>query len=302
MSAQPIRIGVAGAAGRMGREIISAIHAAAATHSESDSKNSGKPQLAAAVEIAGHSRLGENVIHPMFAPTENSLATGLAVIEWWSGSKDILLSDSFDPKAVDVFIDFSAPAAAAERAQLCRKHGIAMTIGATGFNESEMKILHAASNDIAMVVSPNMSVGVNAMFSLTETAVKLLRAGALGGGYDIEINESHHRRKKDAPSGTAVRLGKIAAEASGVDFSDVAKYDRQGRDNERPPSEIGFSEIRGGGIVGEHRLIFAGESEQLEIVHRSASRATYAAGAVRAAVFAAEAKPGWYDMQAVLAS
>ena len=279
MSAQPIRIGVAGAAGRMGRAIIATIYAAAA---HSDSKNSSKPQLAAAVEVAGHSRLGENVA------TE--------------GEKEILLSDSFDPKTVDVFIDFSAPSAAVKLTQQCREHGIAMVIGATGFNESEMKILRDAAADIAMVVSPNMSVGVNAMFSLTTVATKLLRAGALGGGYDIEINESHHRDKKDAPSGTALRLGEIAAIMSGVDFSQVAEFSRQGRDNERPPSQIGFSAIRGGDIVGEHRLIFAGDGEQLEIVHRSTSRATYAAGAVRAAVFAAHAKPGWHDMQAVLES
>ena len=279
MSAQPIRIGVAGAAGRMGRAIIATIYAAAA---HSDSKNSSKPQLTAAVEVAGHSRFGENVA------TE--------------GEKEILLSDSFDPKAVDVFIDFSAPSAAVKLTQQCREHGIAMVIGATGFNELEMKILRDTAADIAMVVSPNMSVGVNAMFSLTTVATKLLRAGALGGGYDIEINESHHRDKKDAPSGTALRLGEIAAIMSGVDFSQVAEFSRQGRDNERPPSQIGFSAIRGGDIVGEHRLIFAGDGEQLEIVHRSTSRATYAAGAVRAAMFAANAKPGWHDMQAVLES
>ena len=275
MSAQPIRIGVAGAAGRMGEEIITSIHAV-----HLDTRHSDNPQLAAAVEVAGHSRLGKNV----------------AV----AGQKEILLSDSFDPKAVDVFIDFSAPSAAAERAQLCRKNGIAMVIGATGFNESEMKTLRDAASDIAMVVSPNMSMGVNTMFSLAAAATKLLRAGALGGGYDIEIVEAHHRHKKDAPSGTALRLGEIAAEASGANFSDVANYDRQGRDNERPPSQIGFSAIRGGDIVGEHRLIFAGHNEQLEIVHRSANRIPYAAGAVFAAVFAARAKPGWYDMQAVL--
>ena len=279
MSAKPIRIGVAGAAGRMGQEIIAVLHIAAV---HSDFNNSGKPQLAAAVEAADHSHLGTNVV--------------------MMGEKEILLSDSFDPKTVDVFIDFSTPSAAVKLTQQCRKHGIAMVIGATGFNESEMKTLRDAAADIAMVVSPNMSVGVNAMFSLAADAVKLLRAGALGGGYDIEINESHHRRKKDAPSGTALRLGEIAADASGVDFSQAKKVNREGRDNERPPSQIGFSAIRGGDIVGEHRLIFAGDGEQLEIVHRSTSRATYAAGAVRAAVFAANAKPGWYDMQAVLAS
>ena len=287
MSAQPIRIGVAGAAGRMGQEIIYAICEAAA---HSDFKNSSKPQLAAAVEVAGHSHLGKRV--ELAGHSHFSKRVAMA------SEKEIFLSDSFDPKAVDVFIDFSAPSAAAERAQLCRKHGIAMVIGATGFNESEMKILQDAADDIAMVVSPNMSMGVNTMFLLTAAAVKHLRAG----DYDIEIAEEHHRDKKDAPSGTALRLGEIAAEASGVDFSQAKKVNREGRDNERPSSQIGFAVTRGGDIVGEHRLILVGNGERLEIVHRSYSRTNYAVGALRAALFAARAEPGWHTMQAVLSS
>ena len=300
MSAQPIRIGVAGAAGRMGLAVINAIYNACDPFDlniYSDTAPNSRaelpsdllnPRLAAAVEASNHKLLGRDA----------HVLAGFSVLE----TENVLLSKDFNPEDVNVFIDFSAPLAAAERAQLCRQHRIAMVIGATGFNESEMKTLRDAADDIAMVVSPNMSVGVNAMFSLAADAVKLLRAGALGGGYDIEINETHHRNKKDAPSGTALRLGEIAADASGVDFSQAKKVNREGRDNERPPSQIGFSAIRGGDIVGEHRLIFAGDGEQLEIVHRSTSRATYAAGAVRAAMFAAHAKPGWYDMQAVLES
>ena len=276
MSAQPIRIGVAGAAGRMGEEIIRAIHVAAAMYA--DSQDTAEPQLAAAVEVAGHSRLGDIV----------ALA----------GEKKILLSDSFNPEAVDVFIDFSAPSAAVKLTQQCREHGIAMVIGATGFNESEMKTLQSAAADIAMVVSPNMSLGMNAMFSLAAAAVKYMRSG----GYDIEIAEEHHRDKKDAPSGTALRLGEIAAEAAGVDFSQAKKVNREGRDNERPPSQIGFAVTRGGDIVGEHRLILVGNGERLEITHRSSNRKNYAIGAVLAALFAARAKPGWHDMQAVLDS
>ena len=275
MSAQPIRIGVAGAAGRMGWEITRAIPAAAVY---TDSQNTAKPQLAAAVEVAGHSRLGENVAA--------------------EGEKEILLSDSFNPEAVDVFIDFSAPSAAVKLTQQCREHGIAMVIGATGFNESEMKTLRDAADDIAMVVSPNMSMGMNAMFSLAAAAVKYMRPG----GYDIEIAEEHHRDKKDAPSGTALRLGEIAAEAADLDFSQAKKVNREGRDNERPHSQIGFAVTRGGDIVGEHRLILVGNGERLEIVHRSSNRVNYAIGAVMAALFAARAKPGWHDMQAVLDS
>ena len=303
MSAQPIRIGVAGAAGRMGREVIYAIYNAVSPFQLAQYVHAVRNrmplprepfdlELAAAVEMSGHKLLSADT------DTDAHVLAGRSDLK----AKNVFLSDDFKPGEVDVFIDFSAPKAAVALSETCRKHGIAMVIGATGFNESEMKTLRDAAADIAMVVSPNMSVGVNAMFSLAADAVKLLRAGALGGGYDIEINESHHRRKKDAPSGTALRLGEIAADASGVDFSQAKKVNREGRDNERPPSQIGFSAIRGGDIVGEHRLIFAGDGEQLEIVHRSTSRATYAAGAVRAAVFAANAKPGWYDMQAVLAS
>ena len=288
MSAQPIRIGVAGAAGRMGREIISAIYSISTgvspfqlPHGPFDDR-----RLTAAVEMSGHPLLDKDA-HVLAGCSELNV-------------EKVLLSDEFDPEKVDVFIDFSAPSAAVKLAQQCRVHRIAMVIGATGFNESEMKTLQAASDDIAMVVSPNMSVGVHAMFSLAAAATKLLRPGVLRGRYNIEINESHHRDKKDAPSGTALRLGEIAAEAAGLDFSQAKKVNREGRDNERPPWEIGFSAIRGGDIVGEHRLIFAGDGEQLEIVHRSTSRATYAIGAVRAALFAAHAKPGWHDMQTVL--
>ena len=291
MSAQPIRIGVAGAAGRMGRAVINAIYSINTgvnlfqlPHGPFDDR-----QLTAAVETSGHRLLGKDA-HLLAGCSEE-----LKV-------EEVLLSDEFDPEEVDVFIDFSAPSAAVKLAQQCREHGIAMVIGATGFNESEMKTLQAAADDIAMVVSPNMSVGVNAMFSLAATATRLLRTGAGRGDYDIEISETHHRHKKDAPSGTALRLGEIAAEAAGLDFSQAKKVNREGRDNERPLSQIGFSAIRGGDIVGEHRLIFAGDGEQLEIVHRSTSRATYAVGAVHAALFAAEAKSGWYDMRAVLES
>ena len=301
MSAQPIRIGVAGAAGRMGLAVIDAIYKAVnpfdfakyvyAVQSGSMTPPSHFliPRLVAAVESRDNAFLLGKDAH---------VYAGRSMLE----PEKVLFSEKFNPKEVDVFIDFSTPQAAVALSETCRKHGIAMVIGATGFSDAEMKKLRDAAADIAMVVSPNMSVGVHAMFSLAATVAQLLRAGALGGGYDIEIFEAHHRHKKDAPSGTALRLGEIVAQATGVNFSDVAKYDRQGRDNERPPSEIGVSAIRGGDIVGEHRLIFSGNGEQLEIVHRSSSRANYAFGAVLAAIFAAHAKPGWYDMQAVLAS
>lgn len=261
------RIAVSGAGGRMGREIVKRIcdvgDAAA---------------LAAAVEAPNHPDLGKDA---------GTLA-GCAPCS-------VLLSDEFSPQGVDVLIDFSAPAATAERAAQCRRAGIALVVGATGFSESEVTAVRAAADDIALVMAPNMSVGVNVMFDLAERA-----AAMLGREYDMEVFEAHHREKKDAPSGTALKLGEAMAKGSDLDFSKAAVYGRHGRDSKRKDGEIGFAAVRGGDIVGEHRAIFAGAGEQLEIVHRSTSRANYAAGAVRAAIFAAGAPAGLYDMTAVL--
>ncbi|MGU9952006.1 MAG: 4-hydroxy-tetrahydrodipicolinate reductase [Gammaproteobacteria bacterium WSBS_2016_MAG_OTU1] len=279
----PINIGIAGAAGRMGRQIITAIHAT----QNAQAADEDKAVLAAALEIANHPQLGQDAAVLANLPSSN-----------------VMLADDFSPTEVDVFIDFSAPAAAIKLAKRCQEYNIALVIGATGFSEDEKKFLMTVAESIPLVMSPNMSIGVNVMFALAAEAAKMLQAGNLGGDYDIEVSESHHRHKKDAPSGTALHLGEVLAKATNVNFKDVAVFDRHGRDNVREAKDIGFSVTRGGDIVGEHRVMFAGEGEQLEIVHRSSNRANYAAGAVRAAIFAARKKankqPGFYDINAVL--
>ena len=254
-----LRVGVSGVAGKMGREIVAAM------------RDYKEIKLTAALESPDSPHLGEEL----------------------SG---VPISASFVAGAADVFIDFSVPAAATNLAAQCCAAKTPLVIGATGFAENEKAALSAAAADIALVVSPNMSVGVNVMFLLAEFAARRLR------DCDAEISESHHRGKKDAPSGTALRLGEAVAAATGVNFADNAVFSRHGRDNIRRRGQIGFSVVRGGDIIGEHRLLFAGEGEQLEIVHRSSGRANYAHGAIAAARFAAAAPPGLYDMRDVLAS
>ncbi|MBE8158017.1 MAG: 4-hydroxy-tetrahydrodipicolinate reductase [Betaproteobacteria bacterium] len=260
-----VKVGVSGAAGRMGRRIISAVC------------RNKKTELAAALESSDSPMLGQDA-----AALAGESAAGIFI--------------TADFAAADVYIDFSVPAAVLELAKQCRKTKTALIVGATGFAAAEKKELHAAAADIALVVAPNMSAGVNVMFLLAKAAAKYLP------NHDMEVFEAHHRGKKDAPSGTALRLGEIMAKAAGADFSAAAVFSRTGSDNCRKDGEIGFSVMRGGDIVGEHRAVFAGEGEQLEIIHRSTSRDNYAAGAVAAAIFAAAAAPGLYGMEDVLAA
>jgi 4-hydroxy-tetrahydrodipicolinate reductase len=168
-------------------------------------------------------------------------------------------------------------------------------IGTTGFNEAQKAEIASASKEIALLVSPNMSVGVNVTFKLLEMAAK-----ALSTGYDIEIIEAHHRHKVDAPSGTALKMGEVIAQALGKNLKDCAVYAREGVTGERDPSSIGFATLRGGDIVGDHTVLFAGTGERIEIAHKSSSRATYAQGALRAARFLADKKTGLFDMFDVL--
>jgi 4-hydroxy-tetrahydrodipicolinate reductase len=168
-------------------------------------------------------------------------------------------------------------------------------VGTTGFSEAQKAEIAAAAKDIAIMMAPNMSVGVNVTFKLLEMAAK-----ALSTGYDIEIIEAHHRHKVDAPSGTALKMGEVIAGALGRDLKDCAVYAREGITGERDPSTIGFAAIRGGDIVGDHTVLFAGTGERIEITHKSASRATYAQGSLRAVRFLAERKTGLFDMFDVL--
>ena len=182
----------------------------------------------------------------------------------------------------DVLIDFTRPEATLRHLEVCRKHGVKMVIGTTGFTPEEKEKIFDASHDSGMVFAPNMSVGVNLMFKLLDIAARVLNEG-----YDIEIIEAHHRHKVDAPSGTALRMGEVVANALGRDLAECAVYGREGVTGERSPSTIGFATVRGGDIVGDHTVLFAGIGERVEITHKASSRATFALGALRAARFLA---------------
>ena len=195
----------------------------------------------------------------------------------------------------DVLIDFTQPEGTIKHLSVCRAEGIKMVIGTTGFSVEQKEALKVASEDIALVVAPNMSVGVNVTFKLLDIAAKVL-----GEGYDIEIVEAHHRHKVDAPSGTALHMGEIMAKATGNNLSEVAIYGREGVTGERSSRTIGFSTIRGGDIVGDHTVMFAGTGERIEISHKASNRATFTNGALRAARFLAGKDKGLFDMQDVL--
>lgn len=194
-----------------------------------------------------------------------------------------------------VLIDFTRPEGTLAHLAICRELGVQAVIGTTGFSDAQKAEIAEISKDIAIMVSPNMSVGVNVTLKLLEMAAK-----ALSTGYDIEIIEAHHRHKVDAPSGTALKMGEVIAEALGRDLKECAVYAREGITGERDPSTIGFSAIRGGDIVGDHTVLFAGTGERVELTHKASSRATFALGALRAAKFLADKKSGLFDMQDVL--
>jgi 4-hydroxy-tetrahydrodipicolinate reductase len=192
-------------------------------------------------------------------------------------------------------IDFTRPEGTMAHLKVCRALGVNMVIGTTGFSDAQKAEIAEAAQDIAIMLSPNMSVGVNVTMKLLEMAAK-----ALSTGYDIEIIEAHHRHKIDAPSGTALKMGEVIADALGRDLKDCAVYAREGVTGERDPSTIGFASIRGGDIVGDHTVLFAGTGERIEITHKSASRVTYAQGSLRAVRFLADKKSGLFDMFDVL--
>ena len=198
-------------------------------------------------------------------------------------------------QGADVLIDFTRPEGTLAHLQACRALGVNAVIGTTGFTDAQKSRIAEAARDIAIVMSPNMSVGVNVTLRLLEMAAR-----ALATGYDIEIIEAHHRHKVDAPSGTALKMGEVIAQALGRDLKDCAVYSREGVTGERDPSSIGFASVRGGDIVGDHTVLFAGTGERIEITHKSASRSTYAQGSLRAVRFLAGQRKGLFDMFDVL--
>ena len=256
-----IRIAIAGAAGRMGRTLVEAVGA------------DRDLTLAGAFEAPSSTAIGQ------FA------AAGIAI----SADAAANISDT------DCTIDFTVPAATVQHVAHAFRLGKAIVIGTTGFSVDERKMIEQATAKIPIVMAPNMAVGVTATFMLAEAAAR-----ALGGDFDVEIIESHHRQKADAPSGTALRLGEAVARGLGRNLNEVARHGRHGLVGPRPPAEIGFHAIRGGDIVGEHTVLFAGMGERIEITVRSTSRSTYATGALRAAKFLSGRPPGLYDMFDVL--
>ena len=263
-----IKVAVTGAAGRMGGRIIHAIV-------EADGL-----ELAGAIEVNGHPQLGQDA----------GLLAGC-------GALGVNITDSLEQamSGADVLIDFTFPAVSLANAAVCARMGKKMVIGSTGFKPDERSRLEAHAQDIPVVLAPNMSVGVNACFKLLKEA-----ANILGDGFDVEIVELHHNKKKDSPSGTAVRMGEVVAEALGRDYNHVANYHREGMCGERTKEEIGMQTVRGGDIVGEHTVYFIGMGERIEITHRAMSRDMFARGAVRAAGWLGDKQPGLYDMQDVL--
>jgi 4-hydroxy-tetrahydrodipicolinate reductase len=260
-------IAVAGASGRMGRMLIEAIQNAADT------------TLSGALDVPGAPGLGIDAAGFLGKPAGVNIESDLA-----KGLKD-----------ARYLVDFTRPEGTLQHLEYCAAHGIKMIIGTTGFDEAGKAAIAEASKKIAIVFAPNMSVGVNVTMKLLEMAAK-----SFSEGYDIEIIEAHHRHKVDAPSGTALKMGEVIADALGRDLNEVGVYAREGVTGERDPSTIGFSTIRGGDIVGDHTVLFAGIGERIEITHKSASRVTYAHGSLRAARFLADKANGLYDMQDVL--
>ena len=228
---------------------------------------------------------------------------GRMLIEAVEDSEDCTLAGALDLGRdigagladAQVLIDFTRPEGTMAHLAACRERGVKMVIGTTGFTDTQKAEIGAASRHIALMVSPNMSVGVNVVLRLLDTAAR-----ALAQGFDIEIVEAHHRHKVDAPSGTALKMGEVVDAALGRDLKQCAVYGREGVTGERDPSTIGFATVRGGDIVGDHTVMFCGTGERIEITHKSSSRTTYAQGALRAARFLMNKPHGLFDMDDVL--
>lgn len=257
-----IRMVVTGIAGRMGTEIVRSIRATDGARFVAGTVRRHGP----AHEVSGQLGL----------PVDDSLEAALG-------------------RGADVAIDFTSPEATVEHVAIARTAGVPLVIGTTGLSADQKKAIEEASREIPIVFAPNMSVGVNLLFRLAAEAARVL-----GEGYDVEIVEAHHRHKKDAPSGTALRLAEVVADSLGRDLAREACYGRHGVIGERPHGQIGIQTVRGGDVVGEHTLFFLGDGERVELTHKASSRGAFAEGAVRAALWVVGRAPGLYDMQDVL--
>ena len=262
-----VKVAIAGASGRMGKMLA-----------EAALRDPGVA-LVAALDRPGSPSLGRNV----------GELVGMA--------SPVVISDDIEAAArrADCLIDFTRPEGTLAHLEVCRRVGTAMVIGTTGFEDEGRLVIADVARDIPVVFAPNMAVGVNLVFKLLDTAARILSQG-----YDIEVVEAHHRHKVDAPSGTALRMGEVVAEALGRDLKECAVYGREGVTGERDPSTIGFATVRGGDIVGDHNVMFCGTGERVEIAHKAGSRMPYAIGSMRAAVFLKGKARGLFDMQDVL--
>ena len=261
------RIAVAGASGRMGQMLIEAVNA------------SDDCLLTGALDIAASPAIGRDA-----AAFSGHFSDILITADLREGLKNSA-----------VLIDFTRPEGTMAHLAICRQLGVKLVIGTTGFSDAQKAEIASAATAIAIVMAPNMSVGVNVTLKLLDMAAR-----ALTTGYDIEIIEAHHRHKVDAPSGTALKMGEVIAGALGRNLKDCAVYSREGVTGERDPSSIGFATVRGGDIVGDHTVLFLGDGERIEISHKSSSRTTYAQGSLRAARFLASRTTGLFDMFDVL--
>lgn len=261
-----IKIVIAGCSGRMGKILLECVNQAEDL------------QLHAALEHSASAALGKDASE-------------------FGGTRGVLVTADIEKalSGADVLIDFTRPEGTLHHLQVCQQLGVNIVVGTTGFNAQQKAQLGAAAQKIGVVFAPNMSVGVNLTFKLLEMAAKVL-----SHGYDIEIIEAHHRHKVDAPSGTALGMGEVVARTLGRDLEQCAVYGREGVTGERDPSTIGFATVRGGDIVGDHTVLFAGTGERVEITHKASSRATFALGALRAARYLKANAAGMYDMQDVL--
>ncbi|MBQ0930195.1 4-hydroxy-tetrahydrodipicolinate reductase [Ideonella alba] len=263
----PLRVAVAGASGRMGRMLIEAVQAA------------DDCVLAGALDMPGSPALGHDAA------------------AWLGQTSGVLITADLDQGLADaeVLIDFTRPEGTLAHLAVCRRLGVKLVIGTTGFTEPQKAEIAAGAQHTAVVMAPNMSVGVNVVMRLLDMAAR-----ALNQGYDIEVIEAHHRHKVDAPSGTALAMGEVVAAALGRDLKDCAVYGREGHTGARDPSTIGFATVRGGDIVGDHTVLFAGIGERIEISHKSSSRVGYAQGSLRAARFLRAHASGLFGMNEVL--
>ena len=266
-TSQAISVAIAGASGRMGQMLVEAVRAA------------DDCVLSGALDVTASPAIGHDA--GAFAGQTTGVLITADIAQGLKNSR--------------VLIDFTRPEGTMAHLAVCQASGVSMVIGTTGFTDNQKAEIAQAAKHIPIMMAPNMSVGVNVTLKLLEMAAK-----ALATGYDIEIIEAHHRHKVDAPSGTALKMGEVIADALGRDLKDCAVYAREGVTGERDPSSIGFATIRGGDIVGDHTVLFAGTGERIEITHKSSSRSTYAQGSLRAARFLAGQKSGLFDMFDVL--